>query len=239
MTTCASARPAPFRCPTLPERIAATLALLPTGRAWAADSGRASAPHDPAFDGNAFDPAAFDTRAVQGTILYRFWAAVAAVYHFIELRLCDLRLEFFCATMRETRDLWLIDYGLPDECDPYPDVCAKAAAIGGARCEYYQAVAARLGWSITCSDEVDGCGSQAGCDQVGLALAGTATACVLKLTVYLNESPAFTGAIVPPPQAGCMVAGTPLQCADVDIVGLRCVIERIAQAHVRVDYITV
>jgi hypothetical protein len=65
-------------------------------------------------------------------------------------RMCDMRDEFFCATASETLDVWNAQYGLPDDCNPYGDLCAKVAAIGGQRCEYFKQVAARNGWTIDC-----------------------------------------------------------------------------------------
>ena len=116
------------------------LALLPRGRAWST------------HDGGPFP----------GDRLYQFWTAVAAVFEYANQRMCDLRREFFCATESETNDAWLADYGLPDDCDPYPDLCAKVAAIGGARCEDYAAIAARAGWDIECIVTTSSCGATAG-----------------------------------------------------------------------------
>lgn len=237
MNTCPQAAPAPLRCPSIAESIASTLALLPSGRAWQSREGGPTPFHDAAFDPAAFDPAAFDATTKPGTILYRFWAAIGAVRNFIETRLCALRLEFWCATMSETRDQWMKEYGLPDACDPFPDLCTKVAAIGGTRCEYYQEVAARAGWSITCSD-VDGCGDMAGCALAGDAIAGPGFHyATLLITVDLQNSPAFTGADETPPLAGVFLAGLSAACPP-DISPLMCVIERIVHAEILIEYQT-
>ena len=233
--TCETTRPAALRCPTLPERIAATLALLPSGRAWGADDSYPEAPHDAAFDPAAFASPAFDTQSRQGTLIYRFFSALGAVLHYAESRLCSLRGEFFCATATETRGRWLEEFGLPDACDPFPDLCAKVAAIGGARCEYFQAVAAGAGWSITCDAGLIECGGRANCGRAGRMRAGRRFSNLLKLTVHVAASPAYGGRTQTPPRAGRMRAGHPINCGP-NIDGLRCLIERIAPAHVIVSY---
>jgi hypothetical protein len=243
--TCEAARPAPLRCPTLPERIAATLALLPGGRAWGSDAGVPEPYHDAAFDPAAFDPEVFDTKSKTGSVIYRFFAAVATVFHFVEQRLCDLRLEFFCATMSETRDLWLAEYGLPDDCDPFPDLCDKVAAFGGARCEYFNARIARKGWTAVCFDRLQLCGARAGCSQAGarLAMAGPSSALALVVRVFTNEAPApVTPAThIRRPLAGIFRAGWAPSCdtaAQPSIEPVRCLMERIAPAHVQIQYLT-
>ena len=150
MSECEVALPAPLRCPTLAEVLASALKLLPKGRAWQTHEGGPAPPLDRGFNPGAFDNDAFSTRSKPGSTLFRFWKAVAACFTFVTQRLCDLRLEFWCATHKETHDLWMAEYGLPDLCDPFPDLCTNVAAIGGTRCEYYAAIAARSGWSISC-----------------------------------------------------------------------------------------
>jgi hypothetical protein len=108
-------------------------------RAWQSNDGgpREGVP-TAAFEPAGFDAGAFATDSDVGSILYRFWAAVGAFRNFLESGFAILRLEFWCATHKETHDLWMKrEYGLPDPCDPFPDLCTKVAAIGGARCEYF------------------------------------------------------------------------------------------------------
>lgn len=217
------------------------MALLPLGRAWQSH-GRAEQLYvDAAFEAGAFEAGAFETETRPGTILYRYWSALGAVRNFVERRLCDLRREFFCASVVETRDLWMAEYGLPDACDPFPDLCTKVAAIGGARCDYYQAVAARAGWLITCDDLVFRCaGALAGRALAGRGKAGSSprALCRMRITVLLGDSPAFTGRLHRRPLAGRLRAGQRLHCPP-DLTPLRCLIERVAQAHVIVEYQTV
>lgn len=204
---------APFRCPTFDEVRGALLALLPRGRAWGNHDG-GPWPH---------------------TVLYGYWSAVAALFYFLHERLCALRLEFWCATKSETHDLWMREYGLPDPCDPFPDLCAKVAALGGQRCEYFQFIASRAGWVIECLDYATQCGSRAGCGLAGTAQTGFSRGLHLVIKVYTGDSPAFIGRTHTPPHAGRMRAGQRIACAP-DISGLQCLIERIAPAHVEIIY---
>lgn len=209
--TCAPTSADADRCPTQAEITPQLIALLPQGRAWANDGGTVPTT----------------------SVLWKFWNAVAAVAEHANQRICALREEFWCATMSETRDRWLTDYGLPDTCDPFPDLCAKVAALGGARCEYFAAVALAAGWSIECRDFSTVCGSRAG---GGGGYAGNAfpgrgpRGAVIEIDVDLAASPAFSGAIATKPLAGRMRAGMRLSC-EPDVSGLRCILERIVPAH--------
>jgi hypothetical protein len=239
--TCAGSRPGPYRCPTAGEIMESALALLPRGRAWQSQAGGPVAPIDGGFADHAFDPEAFSVRERKGSVLWRFWRSVADVFAYLARRTCDLRLEFWCATHRETHDLWLAEYGLPDPCDPFPDLCAKVAALGGARCEYFNAIVARAGWTVDCVDWTRACGSQTGCARAGNARAGTARGARLTLVVHLAESPAFEARVRhAPPLAGRLRAGNAITCPEPeDISALKCLINRIAPAHVEIDYVTV
>lgn len=238
MSVCNQAVPAPLRCPTLDELIAATMALLPPGCAWQSGELAEQLFHDAAFDPSAFDAGAFDTETKPGTVLFRWWSAFGAVRNYVEKRLCDLRLEFWCATHSETHDLWMKEYDLPDACDPFPDLCTKVAAIGGTRCEYFAAIAARAGWSIACINRIDSCpggiadDAVADCAQAGAGIDPTP---ILEIVVYLPDSPAFTGPSTSPPVADCMYADELLSCPP-SIAPLSCILERVVQAHVEIEY---
>ena len=227
-----------MHCPTLDELTASTLATLPLGRAWQTNDGGPFPPQEPAFNPNAFEPDAFQTRK-SASWLYAYWRSFAVVLHYLTQRLCALRLEFWCQTLSETRDQWMEEYGLPDACDPFPDLCTKVAAIGGQRCEYFSAITARMGWRIECFDGAFLCGSRAGAGNAlaGKATPGSARATDLRITVFLRESPSFGGRIQTQPLAGRIRAGMRAACAP-DISPLQCLINRIAPAHVRVTYAT-
>lgn len=237
MATCDTARPAPLRCPTLADVLASALQLLPKGRAWQSNEGGPEIPIDRAFNPDAFNPDAFSTTSRGGSTLYRFWKAVADCFAFANQRLCDLRLEFFCATRRETDDLWMAEYGLPDACDPFPDLCTKVAAIGGSRCEYYAAIAARAGWSIGCREDVFSCGSRAGFSRAGKASAGATIGLATTIvTVFLNQSPALgpTGRNLAT-RAGRLRAGRRQSCGP-DLSPLTCLMSRIVHAQIKTVY---
>jgi uncharacterized protein YmfQ (DUF2313 family) len=138
--SCSNAAPSLDICPTTDEMRPQVFALLPRGRAWQT------------HDGGPWP----------GTMLYGFWSAVASMRAYFNKRMCDMREEFFCATTVEMVDVWMKQYGLPDNCDPFPDLCSKVGALGSQRCEYFRSVAARRGWTIDCVNLADACGSRFG-----------------------------------------------------------------------------
>ena len=130
------------------------------------------------------------------------------------------------------------EYGLPDACDPNPDLCAKVAATGGADCAYYQAVAARGGWSIQCEPLFSAICFQFGLFQFGnVGFGGQGGASTIRIIVDLENSPAFQGLIQTQPQFGAFQFGNTLNCAP-DITPLVCLLDRILHAHVVVIYQT-
>jgi hypothetical protein len=231
-----------FRCPSPADVLNATLALLPRGRAWQNNEGRPSPGATPGFNPLAFNPDAFSTRTERTSVLMQFWEAVSEVYYFLSKRVCDLRLEFWCATQSETRDLWMQEYGLPDACDPFPELCAKVAAIGGARCEYYQFIAERAGWRLICVDGLNLCGARPGSGRAkaGRAMPGRARgAGYIKVLVDLFNSPAIcTTYRNRKPKAGRFKAGRRLSCEwnSADISPLECLLARVVHAEVVIDY---
>jgi hypothetical protein len=226
-----------FHCPTLEEITSATLALLPRGRAWQNNEGGPMPGYDPAFAPEAFEGNAFATKAKRHSYLWSYWRSYAVVCHYLTQRLCALREEFWCATVNETRDSWMTEYGLPDECDPFPDLCVKVAAVGGTRCEYYAAVAARMGWSIECLDEVAGCGARAKCSRAGKGRAGSRPRnATMRIVVHLDQSPAYVEPDVMPSRAGRMRAGRRMSCTGPDLSPLRCIMSRIVHAEILVTY---
>ena len=225
-----------MRCPTFEETRAGLLALLPRGRAWQSNIGGPEPYHDAAFDPRAFDAESFDTEDRSGSVLFRFWSAVSVVFDYAHQRLCALQLEMFCATANETRDQWLVEYGLPDPCDPFPDLCAKVRAIGGARCDYFRNIAAAAGWSIDCTDTSYICGARAGCARAGCAKPGNAHSVDFSVIVDLGASTSYGGLKQTPPRAGLLRTGLPFACPP-DISPLACVLERVVPAHVRLHYI--
>jgi uncharacterized protein YmfQ (DUF2313 family) len=215
MTAC-NGVPSSDICPTQDEIIPQLLALLPRGRAWRTHAG---------------------TPEPTSTI-YKYWYALADVWAWVNQRICALRKEFWCATASETIDLWMAEYGLPDGCDPHPDLCTKVAALGGVTCDYFASIAARAGWSITCEAYDAGCGAMAGCAFAGGSMAGLGLgASTLLIIVSLGASPAYQGSYQTPPMAGALFAGAPLACAP-NIVGLQCLMARIVGAHIVVLFET-
>lgn len=195
-------------CLTQPQALDALIALLPRGRAW--------------------------TTTAETPVRRAALNAIASLWAFIEARICAARLEFFCQTHSETHDLWLADYGLPDDCDPFPDLCAKVAAVGGTRCDYYVDIAARAGWAIECVERA--CGGLAGHARAGCSVTGLGPRqSELYLRVNLSQSPAYSSGYRTPPLAGRLRAGQPLACPP-DLSPLKCLLERVVHAHVLIIY---
>lgn len=203
-----------MRCPTSDDLTIQALALLPRGRAWRSHR---QGPEET-------------------SVIGQYWRSVAEVFAFMVQRVCQLRLEFWCQTMSETEPEWLVEYGLPDLCDPFPDLCTKVSAIGGTRCEYYAEVAERAGWSIACGNNDNICGAQAGCAQAGCSFSGNLSyASRLLILVYLGESPSYVAGYLSLPFAGCMMAGQQHSCPP-DISSLQCVLDRVVHAHIEIEY---
>lgn len=223
----------PFHCPTLFESFIATCALWPRGRAWPVSDGTTPVSFWSWIAGLTGVPASWPTGFVQSG----YSAAIAAVRNYIEARLCALRLEFWCQTQSETHDQWMIEYGLPDACDPFPDLCTKVAAIGGTRCEYYQEIAARAGWTVRCVTIDNDCGAVMGCAEMGCAqLGGTTGSAYIAVEVDLDNSPAYVAQIDNPPYMGNFQMGFSLAC-EPDITPLRCILDRVVHAHLVIEYI--
>lgn len=227
-----------FHCPTLEQITAATLALLPRGRAWQTNEGGPQPGYDVAFAPTAFQDDAFATKGAQISVLWQYWRSYAVVVHYLTQRLCALREEFWCQTVAETRDEWMTEYGLPDACDPFPDLCTKVSAIGGTRCEYYAEIAARLGWGIECLDTIIHCGSLAGRGLAGKAKSGSAmTAAKLRVLVHLQSSTAYHAGRNVRPLAGRLRAGRRMSCGP-DISPLECLMSRVVHAEIEIVYET-
>lgn len=243
MTACPAAVPAPLRCPTLYESIAATLKLLPRGRAWSANDGGSTFARY--WDWLAGLAGAQPPSWPAGFVQTGFYAAIGVVRNFLETRLCALRLEFWCATMSETRDQWMKEYGLPDACDPFPDLCTKVAAIGGARCEYFNSIIARLGWRAECFERSAHCGAMAGCSRAGCrgSVAGDQSYLGLVIKVHTGEPivlPTISG-LYRAGKAGAIRAGQHPSCDQIELPSvqpIRCLMDRIAPAHATIQYVT-
>lgn len=204
-----AASAAPDICPDLDACHAQILAALPRGRAW-------------------------ETRpeSVRGL----FFRALADLVAWANDRICAARDEFFCATHVETDDVWMAQYGLPDGCDPYPDLCVKVAATGGSTCDWISARAAAAGWDVTClSGE---CGAEADCGECDCAEAAPSSRNGRLMLLVSAGSPALPTLAGTNTEADALEASQDVTCVA-DIGPLRCLIDRIAPAHLVVDYVVV
>lgn len=238
MTSCPQTAPPRFTCPSLAESIQATAALLPTGAAWPANDGGGTVARFLAWLAGL--GGAVPARWPVGYVQAGWVASVGSVRNWAETRFCALADEFFCASARETLDAWNAEYGLPDGCDPFPNLCAKVSAFGQPRCDDWVSLAATLGWEIECIDAHQGAGSQCGIAQCGTAQCGTGIqATVVNITVLLSQSPAYLVPAAVPSIAGRMECGFRLGGGGVDISSLTCTFDRIVPAHLTVNYNTV
>lgn len=197
-------------CPPLADFERALLLLQRRGRAWQ------NAPHEVTDD----------------TVLRRFWRAVGAALKAANDRLCALRAEFFCGSAAETLDWWRADYGLPDPCDPFADVCAKVRAVGDTTPAYATAAALPLGWVITISEEFIFAPQDSLVDHgFADALICDALQGVVWRVAVDSASPAYVGFGSSIPYADNLYADRLLAC-DPDLSALECLLRRIAPAHV-------
>ena len=185
----------PDPCPGIDDIHFELLASLPRGRAWRTRQGLPE----------------------PGTGLWEFWRAVSSVFAVLEARLCALRQEFFCDTASETYAAWLREYGLPDVCDVYPDLCTKVAAAGGQTIAYFAALAARIGWSVS--------------------IANTG-ASEITVTINTAASPSY---VAPAPtttvsRANRFRASQKLSCAGQNTTPVSCLLARVLPAHLHVIY---
>lgn len=136
--------PQPDWCPrTTDDVLPSVIGLLPPGPVW-------------------------EGANIAGTVQNSYWRAYANVLGYTYGRLCDFVDEFFCATVKESRDQWITEYGLDDACDPYGfNLCLKVAATGGATCDYFVSMALLSGYVITCNDLTKEPEPIAGCFEVG------------------------------------------------------------------------
>jgi len=195
-------------CPTVEQEMQQLKKLLPRGRAW-------------------------DTYI--GGVRHAFFWAVAVILQAADAAVCSLGRQWFCATTDTLLPVWLAEYGFPDPCDPYADLCAKVRAIGGQTCDYFVGVAAEIGFAISC---IPICGAQAGCAQAGCSQAGPKYGPGYLVFAVSESGSTSIGQQATPPQAGCYQSGQPNRCG-VDLTSLDCVMQRICPAHRQIVYVIV
>jgi hypothetical protein len=208
--TTASPYPTYETCPTQSDLVGAYQLLLPRGPAWG-EGGPAREP---------------------GGVIFGFLEVLAAVFAQLHAAICAFYLEYSCFTATQTYAWWLAEYGLPDGCDPYPNLCQKVAAQGGVTCAFYEAIAASLGWSITCGEN---CSAGPGCLMAGQPGGPLYPPGTLMVFVDLEQSSAYSGGQNMGPVAGFLEAGMAIYCGP-DISALDCVLQRIVHAEIQIVY---
>lgn len=209
---------APLTCPTDSDAAFALAALRPRGDAW----------RNGGFD------------ALEGSVMGRFFTGLGAGFGPAHRQICAMVAEFFCATADQTLDVWRVEYGVPDGCDPFEDVCEKVNAVGDTTSAYAVAAAARRGWSIAIAEDfitnVEDC--TAGLGLAGTMLCGAETGVKWTMTAHLTASSAYVAADDTEPLAGLLLPGEDLACPP-DVSPLECLIRRIAPAHADLEFLTI
>lgn len=196
---------------TLDEMQSALIALTARGRAW-----------------QTSPPVAEDTG------MKRFWRGIAESFLNAERHLDDLRAEMFCRSAVATRDNWEADYSLPDACDPFEDLAAKAGGMGDTLPAYAETAAAFRGWSVSITEQIT---PASGAGVFGSALFGAASPAATNgatwhVMIDTLNSPVGPSAV---PLFGTMLFGNSLAC-PADTSALECILRRIAPAHVDLVY---
>ncbi len=185
--------------PTRDDVTEQLLALLPRGRAWQ----------------NHASVAVLS----QQSVLKRFWRAVALPWTALETAICDAWDNMSCATAISDRDLWLEEYGLPDECDPFGDnLCGKAGSTGGTSTAYYAERIAALGYNVSLR-------WLKGFDPQFPGVTATLHAVIHPGTI--SSQPGMT--------VGNARVGV-ARLGEADIVRVICVLDRMIPAHVAITY---
>lgn len=205
-------------CPSDAEVAASISALRPRGDAWR------NGGHD----------------AIAGSTMGAFFEAFGEVAGEADRRVCALVDEYFCSTAVETLDLWALEYGVPDGCDPFAAICEKVNAVGDSIPAYAIAAALRRGWSITIAEEFITAveDSSMGMGLMGTMLMGAATGVAWRITIDLAASPSYTAPLDVEPLMGLMLFGDGFNCGP-DIDPLVCLIRRIAPGHADLIFQTV
>lgn len=186
--------------PTIDDVSEQLLALLPRGRAWQNHEAMSV-------------PASV-------SVMKKFWRGIAKPWTTLELAICDAWDNLFCATAVTDRDLWLEEYALPDECDPFGDnLCAKATATGGTSTAYYGAHIAALGYNVSLR-------WLKGYDPVYPGVTAT-----LHAVIYpgVTTSPGGVASV-----GGAVAGGSWL--GEADLVRIICVLDRMIPAHLAITY---
>lgn len=181
-----------------------------------------------------------DFDMLSGSVMGQFFGAAASRFAATDARLCALMQEFFCSSADETRDIWRLEYGLPDGCDPFIEACEKANAVGDSTTAYAISVARRRGWSISIAEEFITASQDAcyGPRCYGEAIYGARQGVLWAVTVDLADSTSYTAVSERLPLYGIHLYGDPLNCLP-DIEPLRCLIRRIAPAHADLTFTTI
>jgi uncharacterized protein YmfQ (DUF2313 family) len=167
-----------------------------------------------------------------GSMMARFWLAVADTFYRLHRRCCDLLRESFPPTAVETLGEWEKVLGLPDPCvgrlgetiaERQRDVALKLISRGGQRPAYYIGLARILGYEI---DIVEHFPAWMGIARMGCSPVGNEP---FWWKVRIKNLPVIRL------RSGCGQMGEPI-CAVPNLNTLLCAIQRAAPAHTDVTF---
>lgn len=169
-----------------------------------------------------------------------FFDALGEVAGETDRRICALVDEYFCSTAQETLELWALEYGVPDGCDPFADVCEKVNAVGDSIPAYAAAAALKRGWSISIAEEFITIvqSGRLGAGRLGTMRMAAQQGVAWRITVDLAASPSYVASERRKPLLGRMRLGFAFDCGP-DITPLSCLIRRIAPAHADLVFLTI
>lgn len=214
-----------FHCPTKWELYEQLKANMPPGRAWQnPDAPGERYFFDPSAEAEVFETglsgAGTEPEVENLTIMEQCLAAIAEVLEWLHERICQLIEEMFCDTTNELALEWAQEFGFPDACEPYANLCAKVYAKGGASLEFLRSLAVRVNAAIVVDDK-------------------STDAAIDPNTVRI-QVPGLETAPPPVPlipfHAGAIVAGHRSPCFSSEDALAICMIERVRHAHLLIDY---
>jgi hypothetical protein len=189
--------------PDVPTVASWFTALLPRGPAWQTDD---------------------NTRSADVSTLRQFWAAVATTWQELETQIGNTIGEFFCETSVTDTDWWLLDYGLPNACDPTgATACVVETSGTGQSLTFYQAVASALGYATA----------------MQWVLGGIYVDSIFKFpgvysTLYVQIDSAASSRGFAIITCGTWELGDEMALGVADYSGLACVLETMVPAHISI-----
>lgn len=165
------------------------------------------------------------------SVMYGYFRAIATTYQWANDQFCQSLREFFCATRLWLTDDYMVEFGLPDPCNPNLDPCSLLP-IESAKCGDLVTFAADAGWSLVCAElyQTASLCAVTGCASTGAGFAAGA------LLIYVSASGSI--AFDPGQSASSGLAASGITVSGCDNAGpgtieaLHCLIDSFLPAHI-------